>query len=225
MVAAYEWPLMKSFRFPSVLRSVVCVGAHSDDIEIGAGGTIAAIAAAQSETRFTFIVLAPNGHRATEAIASAEALLGNRVEVHIGDFEDGFLPYRDPAGVKDYLKAVLPSDTDLVFGPCHVDAHQDHRFVSDLLGETCRTQPIFRYEIIKYDGDLGCPNLYFPLNRGAAESKAAHIQTHFGSQATKPWFTDETFMSVMRLRGIEAGAPHEYAEAFYSSKLVVRLYS
>ncbi len=216
---------MKAFQLPLDLQSVVCLGAHPDDIEIGAGGTIAAIGLMKPEVHFTFIVLSADDRRATEAVASAEALLGERVEVYIGDFEDGYLPYRDSAGVKDYLKAVLPSHADLVIGPHHDDGHQDHRFASKLLGELCRKQPILGYEIIKYDGDLGRPNLYFPLNREAAESKAAHIQMHFGSQATKPWFTDETFMSVMRLRGIEAGAPHEYAEAFYSSKLVVSLSS
>lgn len=141
--------------------------------------------------------------------------------MHVGGFNDGYLPYRDPAGVKDYFSAVLPPHADLVFGPSHDDAHQDHRFVSKLLGEVCRKQLILRYEIIKYDGDLGRPNLYLPLSRRDAESKAAHIVAHFGSQATKPWFNNAVFLSFMRLRGVEAGAPHEYAEAFYSSKLVV----
>lgn len=212
---------MNPFGLPSDLQSVVCVGAHSDDIEIGASGTIATLATAKPDATFTFIVLSADDRRAAEAAASAEALLGQRVELHVGTFEDGYLPYRDPAGVKDYLKAVLPPHADLVFGPNANDAHQDHRFVSKLLGQICRTQPILGYEIIKYDGDLGRPNIHVPLGRADAESKAAHIQAHFGSQATRPWFSTETFMSVMRLRGIEAGAPHEYAEAFYSTKLVV----
>jgi LmbE family N-acetylglucosaminyl deacetylase len=112
-----------------------------------------------------------------------------------------------------------------VFGPCRTDAHQDHRFVAELLGEVCRQQPILGYEIVKYDGDLGRPNFYVPLTRETAESKAAHIRAHFGSQAAKPWFSDETFMSIMRLRGIEAGAPNEYAEAFFAPKLTVTVIS
>ncbi len=216
---------MGPFKISPNLSSVVCIGSHPDDIEIGAGGTISAIAAAQPETRFTFIVLTGDGGRAAEAVASAETLLGARVAVHVGGFEDGFLPYRDPAGVKDYLKAVLPHDADLVIGPRSSDAHQDHRLVSGLLGEICRNQPILGYEIVKYDGDIGRPNVYFPLSRVDAEAKARHLATHFGSQEAKSWFTDETFLSIMRLRGVEAGAPHEYAEAFYSSKLVVALSS
>jgi len=214
---------MTTFRFPSELRSVVCVGAHPDDIEIGAGGTIAAIAAAHQQARFTFVVLTSDERRREEAVASAQALLGQRVDVRVGEFEDGYLPYRDPAGAKDFLKAVVPPQADLVFGPCRNDAHQDHRFVSELLGEVFRNQPILGYEIVKYDGDLGRPNFYVPLDRESAELKSAHISAYFGSQATKPWFSDESFMSIMRLRGIEAGAPDGYAEAFYASKLAVTL--
>jgi len=214
---------MKPFRYPLDLQSVVCVGAHSDDIEIGAGGAIAAIAAAKPEVSFTFVVLSADDRRAEEAVASAEALLGERVEVHVGGFNDGYLPYRDPAGVKDYFSAVLPPHADLVFGPSHDDAHQDHRFVSDLLGEVYRDQVILGYEVVKYDGDLGRPNVYFPLTAEAARSKADHIRTYFGSQAAKPWFNDETFTSIMRLRGLESRAPEGYAEAFYSPKVVVGL--
>ena len=101
------------------------------------------------------------------------------------------------------------------------DAHQDHRFLAELLGELCRIQPLLGYEIVKYDGDLGCPNVYVPVSRGAAEAKAAHIEAHFGSQTSKTWFDRETFMGLMRLRGVEANAPEGYAEAFYSTKLIV----
>jgi LmbE family N-acetylglucosaminyl deacetylase len=214
---------MTSFRFPFELQSVLCVGAHPDDIEIGAGGTIAAIAAAQPQARFSFIVFTSDIRRRKEAVSSAQALLGERVEVHVGEFEDGYLPYRDPAGAKDFLRSSIARQPDLVFGPCRGDLHQDHRFVAEMLGQVCRQQPILGYEIVKYDGDLGRPNLYVPLSKESAESKAAHIGTHFGSQTQKPWFSDETFLSIMKLRGIEAGAPDQYAEAFYAPKLAVTL--
>lgn len=214
---------MKGFLLPSGLRSVVCVGAHADDIEIGAGGTLAALAATRPLVRFLFIVLTADDLRSAEAVASAEALLGDRVEVRFGEFDDSYLPYRDPAGVKDYLKTASPLDPDLVLGPNQHDAHQDHRFVSNLLGEVYRDQVILGYEVVKYDGDLGRPNVYFPLTAEAARSKADHIRTYFGSQAAKPWFNEETFTSIMRLRGIESRAPEGYAEAFYSPKVVVGL--
>ena len=210
---------MTSFRFPADLQSVLCVGAHPDDIEIGAGGLIAAIAAAQPQVQFSFIVFTSDDLRRAEAVASAHALLGERVDIHAGEFEDGYLPYRDPSGAKDYLRSTIQRSPDLVLAPNAQDAHQDHRFVAELVGQVCRDQPVLGYEIVKYDGDLGQPNFYVPLSRQAAESKTAHIKTHFGSQAVKPWFDDETFMSIMRLRGVESGDPRSYAEAFYASKL------
>jgi len=214
---------MMTFRFTPDLRSIVCVGAHPDDIEIGAGGTISAIAAEHRQARFTFIVFTSDDVRREEAISSAQTLLGERVDVHVEQFEDGYLPYRDPAGAKDFLRAAMPAQADLVFGPNRQDLHQDHRFVAELLGEVCRKQPVLGYEIFKYDGDLGRPNFYVPFTRDSAERKTEHIKAHFVSQVTKSWFTDETFMSVMRLRGIEAGAPDGYAEAFYASKLAVSI--
>ena len=211
---------MNTFRFPVDLRSIVCVGAHSDDIEIGAGGTIAAIAAAIPQARFTFIVLTGDQQRHAEARASAEALLGDRVELHVASFEDGYLPYRDPAGVKDHLKSVLPGDVDLVFCTNAQDLHQDHHYLAALIGQLCRDQPILGYELVKYDGDMGRPNLYVPLTAEVARAKTAHLRSHFASQTTKPWYRDDVFESIMRLRGVEAKAPEGYAEAFYSSKLV-----
>lgn len=214
---------MKGFLIPNDLELVLCVGAHADDIEIGAGGILATLASSRPHVRFLFVVLTADKRRRAEAAASAEALLGDRVEVRFGEFEDSYLPYRDPAGVKDYLKTASPPDADLVIGPNQYDAHQDHRFVSDLLGEVYRDHVILGYEVAKYDGDLGRPNVYFPLTAEAARSKADHIGTYFDSQAAKPWFNDETFTSIMRLRGIESRAPEGYAEAFYSPKVVVGL--
>ena len=213
---------MKAFQLPSDLQSVVCLGAHPDDIEIGAGGTIAAIGLAKPEALFTFIVLSADHRRATEAVASAEALLGERVEVHIGDFEDGYLPYRDSAGVKDYLKAVLPSHADLVIGPHHDDGHQDHRFASELLGELCRKQPILGYEIIKYDGDLGQPSVFFPSTAAHCEKKVATIVESFDSQKGKHWFDEEAISALMRIRGVESDSQSRYAEAFYGRKMVIQ---
>lgn len=212
---------MRSFGFPGGLRSVVCLGAHPDDIEIGAGGTIAAIADAEPEATFTFVVFSGTPERAVEAVGSAEGLLGNRVVVHVGDFEDSYIPYRDPAGAKDFLRSVAPADADLVIAPSAHDAHQDHRFVAQLAGEVLRNHATLGYEIAKYDGDLGQPSVYVPLGEREANAKVGHLHTHFASQRDKPWFDRESFLGLMRLRGIEAKAPDGYAEAFYASKIVM----
>jgi LmbE family N-acetylglucosaminyl deacetylase len=212
---------MNVFRFPSDLRSVVCIGAHPDDIEIGAGATIASLARMFADTTFRFVILTGSKDRKQEAVASAEALLDGRVEVTFGSFDDGYLPYGEPAAVKQFLRSSLRSGpVDLVLAPQVDDRHQDHRYLGELATQLFRDSPILGYEIAKYDGGLVSPNVYVQITEEGAQEKTTHLHRFFPSQADHHWFTDDAFLGLMRVRGIESHAPEGYAEAFVSSKVV-----
>lgn len=213
---------MIGFELERPPKSIVLLGAHPDDIEIGAAGTVMSFAQRYPDATFHSVVLSGNEVRQTEATSSARALLGDRVILHFGGFRDRFLPYQDPSAVKDFLlSAVLPQTADIVFAPHRDDLHQDHRFVAELALQTFRDHPLLGYEILKYDGDLGRPNVFVPLTAEQTQAKIDHLERHFPSQQEKPWYNAEAFRSLMKLRGIEAGAPGGYAEAFYVSKLVL----
>ncbi len=212
---------MNAFRFPSEVRSVVCLGAHPDDIEIGAGATVSILASAFPDAAFTFIILTGSQHRTQEAVASAEMILGDRADVAVGPFNDGYLPYEEPAAVKRFLRSSLPHEpVDLVLAPQTDDRHQDHRLLGELATQLFRDSSILGYEIVKYDGGLVAPNVYVQVSEEAANEKVDHLRTCFPSQADHHWFTDEAFLGLMRIRGIESNAPEGYAEAFVSSKVV-----
>jgi LmbE family N-acetylglucosaminyl deacetylase len=212
-----------SLTFESDPGRILCLGAHADDIEIGAGGTILTLADRFPGASFTFVVFSAPWERRTEAIESAAAMLGDRVTISIGEFEDGYLPYRDPASVKDFLKlATGDLNPDLVLAPSPSDLHQDHRFVADLAGQVFRGPLILGYEIVKFDGDLGAPNVFQPLEARHVEAKLDHLRTHFASQQGKPWYGDGAFSALMRIRGIECKAVSGNAEAFYGSKVVLQ---
>jgi len=213
---------MKTFRFPSDLRNVVCLGAHPDDIEIGAGATIATLASAFPDALFRFIILTASHTRKQEAVASATRILGDRVEVSIGAFTDGFVPYEEAAASKRFVSSSVPNGVvDLVLAPQVEDLHQDHRHVARLAGQLFRDNPILGYEIVKYDGGLLAPNVYVQVTEKVAKEKVAHLRRSFPSQADHHWFTDDAFLGLMRVRGIESNAPDGYAEAFVSSKVVL----
>jgi len=213
---------MQPFRFPAGLRTVVCLGAHPDDIEIGAGATISSLAEHVPEATFRFIILTGSDERRVEATSSATSLLGDRVEIVVGPFTDGFLPYEAPADAKRFVKTQIPDDSvDLVFAPQLEDLHQDHRFLAEVAGQLCRDTIILGYEIVKYDGGLTPPNVYVPVTESAARRKASHLRTAFPSQSNRQWFTEGAFLGLMRLRGIESNASDGYAEAFRSSKLIL----
>jgi len=204
---------------PSV---VVCLGAHADDIEIGAGGTIATLADRHPDTEFVFIVMSAAGERLSEAMESAERLLGDRVVCHVGSFTDGYLPYADAAGVKDFIRSAANGIApDLVLAPHSADKHQDHRFVADLALQVFRGPLILEYEIVKFDGDLGQPNLFVPLTAEAAAFKLDHLATSFPSQHDKPWYAKEAFEALLRVRGIESQSDSGLAEAFHATKVVI----
>lgn len=203
------------------VRSVVCIGAHSDDVEIGCGGTIRRLAQQHPDITFTIVVMTGGEERIAEAMSAAERFCGEAATVVGLGFRDGYLPY-DAAAAKDALReATSGTDPDLVFSHRRDDLHQDHRFVADVTGQLFRDHLTLGYEIPKYDGDLGTCNLYVPIADTAAAAKASDIVAVFDSQRVKPWMSEETFLGLMRLRGIEAKAASGYAEGFVVTKVVV----
>lgn len=202
---------------------VLCLGAHSDDIEIGCGGTILKLVESHPGVSFHWVVFSSTRERKQEARSSAKAFLGttrgNKVDVE--SFRDGFFPYIG-GNIKEYFeklkKRVSP---DLIFTHCSADLHQDHRLISELTYNTFRDNLILEYEIPKYDGDLGRPNVYSCLAQTTCKRKLKYLNTYFKSQKQNQWFKDETFRSIMRVRGIECNAPGQFAEAFYCRKMVL----
>jgi len=204
-------------------RRVLALGAHADDIEIGCGGLFLRLAAEQPDLEVMWVVFCAPGPRKDEACASAGAFLADvcehRLLVH--DYRDGFLP-SSASAVKETFEEVKDAfSPELVLTHFREDRHQDHRLVSELTWNTWRHHMILEYEIPKYDGDLGRPNVYVRLDPSQAERKVETIWDAFASQRDKHWFTKETFYAMMRLRGIECKAPSGYAEAFHCRKLVL----
>jgi LmbE family N-acetylglucosaminyl deacetylase len=209
-----------SFARPGEPLSVLCLGAHSDDIEIGAGGTILSLIASGAELRVTWAVASAIGEREAEARASAAVFLGGaEADVRLGSFRDGYLPYIG-AEVKDWVQALGDVEPDVVFTHRRDDGHQDHRLISELTWNTFRNHLILEYEIPKWDGDLGQPNFYVPLSAEVLACKISNLQQAFQTQHPKDWFDPETFRGLARLRGMESRAPERYAEAFFLRKAV-----
>jgi LmbE family N-acetylglucosaminyl deacetylase len=200
--------------------SVLCLGAHSDDIEIGAGGTIISLIGSGVQLTVHWCVLSAGGLRSTEASASAEAFLSgaNDSRVEIADFEDSYFPEQSrliKGRLLDLRRRFAP---DVVFTHARHDAHQDHREVSQLTWNVFRDHFILEYEIPKWDGDLGQPNVYAPLTKQALDRKISLLHAHFGTQRSKDWFDRGTFEGLARLRGMECRAPELHAEAFFLRK-------
>lgn len=210
------WPQLP----PGQALKVLCIGAHSDDIEIGCGGTLLEWQRQGQPIEVDWLVLTARGEREAEARRSARAMLrrAERLSLHLGDFRDGFLPAQYEE-VKAFFESVRREvQPDLVFTHRLEDRHQDHRLAAELTWNTWRDQLVLEYEIPKYEGDLGQPSLYVPLAQATARRKAEHLQRHFGTQRSKGWFSDDTFLGLSRLRGIECRAPGGHAEAFHSRK-------
>ncbi len=207
---------------PALPVNVLCLGAHSDDIEIGCGGTILHLARQYPNCVFHWVVFSATGVRADEAqraatlFAGAGALKGPLLKA----FQDGFMPFvgAEVKAVFEELKSISP---DLIFTHNRNDAHQDHRLLAELTWNTFRDHLILEYEVPKYDGDLGCPTVFVPLDSELCEKKVQFLLETFQSQRSKRWFQSETFVALLRLRGMECNAPSGYAEAFYSRKLVL----
>jgi LmbE family N-acetylglucosaminyl deacetylase len=216
---------MLSLNLPSDAASalkVLCLGAHSDDIEIGCGGTILRLAGQYPNAVFQWVVFSAVGVRAAEAKRSAELFAGKTAlrGPLLKGFQDGFMPFvgSEVKATFEELKATSP---DLIFTHNRHDAHQDHRLLAELTWNTFRDHFILEYEIPKYDGDLGQPNLFVPLESELCDKKVRYILETFQSQQNKRWFRQDTFFSLMRLRGMECNAPSGYAEAFHIRKVTI----
>jgi LmbE family N-acetylglucosaminyl deacetylase len=201
---------------------VLCLGCHSDDIEIGCGGAILRLAQQYPDCNFHWVVFSAIGAREKEAWQAANLFTGSRVKkLLLETFEDGFMPYAGAKVKGVFEKELKQIHPDLVFTHQGSDAHQDHRLISELTWNTFRNHMILEYEIPKYDGDLGRPSVFVALQQEIYEKKVRLLMESFQSQRTKHWFQPETFLSLMRLRGMECNAPSGYAEAFYCRKLVI----
>lgn len=214
---------MLALSFPAgVPLSIVCLGAHSDDIEIGAAGTILRLLRRHPGSTIRWVVFSGSGVRAEEARASVDDLLEGAaaVELTLFDLRESYFPYE--SGVKDAFELLKAGQQpDVVLTHARSDRHQDHRVVSDLTWNTWRNNVVLEYEIPKYDGDLGSPNLFVPLDPELVARKLDHLDRHFQSQADRLWYDRETFAGLMRLRGVECQAPAGFAEAFHARKLVL----
>ena len=200
---------------------LLAIGAHADDVEIGAGGTILRLAQELPAIDVRWVVLSATGERAAEARGSAERMLANagRVRIQIEAFRERFFPYQpDLKDWFDRLAADLEAP-DLVIGPRLDDDHQDHRTTAELVRQTFRTQILLEYEIPKYEGDLGHPNLYVELTEDLAEAKIAHLHAMFPSQRQRHWFRRDVFRGILALRGVEGGTESGLAEGFTARKL------
>jgi LmbE family N-acetylglucosaminyl deacetylase len=215
---------MKGFPLarPGERLKVLCLGAHSDDVEIGAGGTLTGWIDGGVRLEVVWCVLSAPGARAGEARGSAEAMLDGAAaaRVVLGGFTDGLFPSELP-DIKAFLaelRTVIP-DPDVILTHRRDDAHQDHRAIAGLTTNLWRDHLVLRYEIPKWDGDLGRPQAYVPMSAAVMERKVAHLHAHFATQRGKDWFDAETFRGLARLRGMECRAPDRYAEAFFLEKI------
>ena len=207
---------------PAKPLRVLCIGCHSDDIEIGCGGTILRLAEMYPAITFDWVVFNAIGERESEAI-TAMKLFAGRAKVdgpHLSTFPDGFMPFVGGEVKKVFEGLKSRPSPDLVLTHTRKDAHQDHRLISELTWNTFRNHLVLEYEIPKYDGDMGQPNFFVPLSSELATKKVEYLMTSFKSQKGKHWFQESTFMALMRLRGMECNSPTGYAEAFYSRKIV-----
>jgi len=210
-------------RDPGRPLRVLAVGAHADDIEIGCGGTILRLVAEHPGLSVHWLVLSGTGERAQEAADSAAAFTegAGELTVAVEGFRDGFLPYDGGAVKERFERLKAEVDPDLVLTHRLEDRHQDHRLVAELTWNTFRGHLIWEYEIPKYEGDLGHPNLFVPLEAERCQRKLELLRKCFPSQAARAWFSDDTFWALLRLRGVESGGPGRYAEAFTARKLVL----
>ena len=206
-------------------RSILCIGAHCDDIEIGCGGTLLQLQKSRSDLRVDWVVLTGSPARRAEASASMKKLVPKkfRGELLLGDFPDARLPgiYVELKDFFDDLRSRF--NPDLLFSHWKDDAHQDHRITSELTWGAFRDHLILEYEIPKWDGDLTTPNFYVPLGKDAVQRKIDVLMSVYGSQRSKDWFTEDTFMALMRLRGLESRASSHHAEGFHVRKAVLGL--
>ena len=201
----------------------MCLGAHADDIEIGCGGTLLKLTEQDPNVSVRWVVFSATPPRAREARRSAGIFLKNAgaKQIVIKGFRDSYFPFMG-VWIKKFMqqlgREVAP---DLVFTHHRRDLHQDHRLLAELTWNAFRNHLILEYEIPKYDGDMGAPNAYVHLDNDIAERKVRHICDTFETQKSKQWFGADTFLALLRLRGLESNAPSKYAEAFYCPKMLL----
>jgi LmbE family N-acetylglucosaminyl deacetylase len=210
---------------PDGALEVLCLGAHADDIEIGCGGTLLRLAAEYPRLSVHWVVFSGVEERAEEARHAAELFLrgAHRAEVVIHRFRDGFFPY-EGADIKEVFEELRSRvSPGVIFTHRGEDRHQDHRVLSELTWNSFRDHLILEYEIPKYDGDLGAPNLFVALDEATRDAKVRHLMEAFATQRSKRWFSPETFLGLMRLRGVECASPTGYAEGFHARKTALVL--
>ena len=202
--------------------TILLLGAHCDDIEIGCGGTVMQLARRYPKARFVWVTLSSDAERAAETRAAAERLLrdAREHEVRIEAFPGSYFP-ASFAALKDYFEGLKALKPDLVLTHFRNDLHQDHRVTNELTWNTFRNHLVLEYEIPKFDGDMGVPNVFFPLTRAELQRKCDIVTECFPSQAKRTWFSRETFEAIARLRGIECNAPDGFAEAFHGRKILL----
>jgi LmbE family N-acetylglucosaminyl deacetylase len=202
---------------------LLCLGSHCDDIEIGCGGTLLKLATSTRSLVVHWVVFSSNQEREREAHASANAFLNDVVNktIVIHKFRDGFFPHAGAELKECFERLKNEFSPDLILTHYRNDLHQDHRLISELTWNTFRDHVILEYEIPKYDGDFGSPNVFVPLDKSICYKKIQYILESFKTQRKKRWFSKDLFLSVLRLRGMEANASTEYAEAFYCRKILL----
>jgi LmbE family N-acetylglucosaminyl deacetylase len=201
---------------------VLCIGAHSDDIEIGCGGTILKLLQQHRRVSVAWVVLSGDDARAREARLSASLFLRGAAQarVELLNFRVSYFP-TELAAIKDAFEGLKSVEPDLIFTHARADFHQDHRVVNELTWNTFRNHAVLEYEVPKYDGDTGAPNVFVEVGRSLIERKARYLMKCFGTQRNKHWFSPDLFTGLARLRGIQCAAAGGFAEGFYARKLSI----
>ncbi len=207
---------------PNTSSEILVLGAHCDDIEIGCGAALITLAERSPDSNFHTIIFCSDPTRENETRRALRSLLGDHANLtmHFGSLKDGFLPYRAEEAKNFLVDKTKTLSPDLILTHSRNDLHQDHRFVGEITYQVLRNATVLEMEIPKYDGDLGRPNVYFPVTKAAVDRKISTLMTNYPSQTDKHWFRKENFEAMLRLRGLECKAQSGLAEAFYTSKIV-----
>ncbi|GGF35269.1 GlcNAc-PI de-N-acetylase [Marmoricola endophyticus] len=213
-------PLSLGGHGPARVRRVVLVGAHCDDVAIGAGATVLALARAVPDLEVRALVLTGGGTEREAEERAAMDRMAPQADLTVLDLPDGRLPDHR-ASVKDALQVIARDGADLVVAPQAADAHQDHRLLGELVPTSFRDSLHLGYEVLKWESDLPRTAAYLPVPDDLAAEKVRLIEECYPSQADHDWFDRESFLALMRIRGVQCH--HRYAEAFCVDKLVLSL--
>jgi len=201
------------------IHKILCLGAHCDDIELGCGGTILRLIKERPHIEFYWAVFSGSQQRMEEALQGAKAFLGSNGKITVDNFRGSFFPYIGPCLKESFEELKHVFSPDLIFTHYRHDLHQDHRLVSELTWNTFRDHLILEYEVVKYDGDLGQPNFYVRLDEDTCYRKIQHLLDIYKTQAGNHWLSEQVFLALLRLRGVESNTG--YAEAFYCRKMIL----